>query len=87
MFFLRSNPAKAISSANVAQEVLFGSLSSSKDEMLGAIENLLRHTFIPALANQSFSKEAPDLSDNNNNNNKANANGDSIKQEFLGEYI
>ena len=46
--------------------------------MLGAIENLLKHTFIPALANQSFSKEASETSDNGN------ANGDSVKQEFLG---
>ena len=80
VFFLRSNPTEAISSANVAKEVLFGSLSSKRDEMLGAIEKLLTHTFIPALANQSFSNEAPDLPDYK----KGNANGDSVKQEFLG---
>lgn len=78
VFFLRLNVMKAISNVNVATEVLFGSLTSDKDGMLGAIESLLSLAFIPAISNQSFSKATTEVTEGNNNGGK-----DTIKQEFL----
>ena len=83
IFFLRLNPAKPISAANIAQELLFGSLLSEKEAMLGAIENLLSQTFIPAIEQQNFGSAVPGQVEDRNGN--GNGTGDTIKQEFLGK--
>ena len=50
-FFTKSGP-RALSNANIAGEVNFGTLESPADGMLGAIEELLSSLFIPALHRQ-----------------------------------
>ena len=71
LFFVRSNPQKAITNANIHQECNFGSLEANGGGLLGAIEELLSSIFIPALSNQ---KKWGDLTG---------PEGDQLKQNFL----
>lgn len=50
-YFVRTTP-KAITNANIANEVNFGSIDTAKGGLLKGIENLLSSVFIPALKAQ-----------------------------------
>eukprot|EP00118_Oscarella_pearsei_P013119 m.101516 g.101516 ORF g.101516 m.101516 type:complete len:4701 (+) comp37133_c1_seq2:73-14175(+) len=73
VFFLRTTP-KAITPANICQEVNFGVLESRNgDGILGAIENLLSSIFIPALSQQTSWGEL------------SNKQGEGVRSDFMGK--
>ncbi|XP_047424698.1 dynein axonemal heavy chain 5-like [Mugil cephalus] len=51
LFFLRTTD-KAITSANIQQEVNFGMLDCSEDNIISSLETLLNHIMLPALRSQ-----------------------------------
>ena len=50
-YFLRTSSSKAITSANVSQEVNFGIIDASNGKLLDAVEKLLSSVMVPALTN------------------------------------
>lgn len=73
IYFLRTNP-KAITPANIAQEVFFGVLESNGGGLLEAVEQLLSMVYIPALREQTSWGKIPD-----------DAAGHAVKKTFLGK--
>ena len=73
IYFVRTNP-KAITPANIAQEVYFGVLESNGGGLLEAIETMLSKVYIPAIRVQSsWGKIADDAA------------GHAVKTAFLGK--
>ena len=48
-YFVRTNQPKAITSANIVTEVVFGQLDASNGKMLESIDQLLANILIPLL--------------------------------------
>jgi dynein heavy chain len=48
-YFVRPNNTKAITSANIVNEVVFGQLDASNGKMLESIDQLLANILIPLL--------------------------------------
>ena len=73
IYFVRTNP-KAITPANIAQEVYFGVLESNGGGLLEAVEVMLSKIYIPAIREQSsWGKIADDAA------------GHAVKTAFLGK--
>ena len=71
LFFVKSNPQKAITNVNIHQEINFGILEANGGGLLGACEELLSSIFIPALSKYSKWGEL------------SGPEGEQIKQNFL----
>lgn len=73
IFFLRTTP-KAITPANISQELFFGVLESNGGGLLEAVQRMLSDVYLPALREQTnWGKIADD------------ANGHAVKEAFLGK--
>uniref|UniRef100_A0A8D0GPG5 Dynein axonemal heavy chain 5 n=1 Tax=Sphenodon punctatus TaxID=8508 RepID=A0A8D0GPG5_SPHPU len=74
VFFIRSNPSKAITTENIHREVNFNMLDTTQGGLLNSVQHLLSDIFIPALKTMNYSwgeLASPQQAAN-------------IKQDFLG---
>ncbi|XP_054841808.1 dynein axonemal heavy chain 5 [Eublepharis macularius] len=54
VFFIRSNPSKAITTENIHREVAFNMLDGSHGGLLNSVQHLLADIFIPALKTMNY---------------------------------
>ncbi|XP_078247829.1 dynein axonemal heavy chain 5 isoform X3 [Pogona vitticeps] len=54
VFFIRTNPSKAITTENINREVVFNMMDASQGGLLNSIQHLLSDIFIPALKTMNY---------------------------------